>query len=106
MVFSTIIPVARASSSEEAILGGAAARRAAGALNVIDVVGQGDEQVKEELGAAVEHLLLHGSAALEGGAAADDEGEVVGPQLGVGLGGVGVGEAGRGQDDAAGDAGA
>ena len=92
--------------SEEAVLGSAAARGAPRALNIVDVVGQGDEQVEEELGATVEHLLLHGSAALEGGAAADDEGEVVSPQLGVRVGRVGVGEAGRGQDDAAGDAGA
>lgn len=91
---------------EEAVLGSAAARRAPRALNVVDVVGERDEQVKEELGAAVEHFLLHGSAALESGAAANDEGEVVSPQLRVRVGRVGVGEAGRGQDDAAGDAGA
>lgn len=70
------------------------------------MVGEGDKQVKEELGAAVEHLLLHGAAALKGGAAADDEGEVVGPQLRVRVGRVCVGEAGRGEDGAAGDAGA
>lgn len=70
------------------------------------MVAQSHEQVKEELAAAVVHLELHRAAALEGGAAADDEGEVVSPQLGVRVGRVGVGEAGRGQDDAAGDAGA
>ena len=91
---------------EEAVLGGAAARRAPRALYVVDVVGERDKQIEEELGAAIEHLLLHGSAALEGGAAADDEGEVVSPQLRVRVGRVGVGEAGRGQDDATGDAGA
>ena len=72
--------------------------------HVVDVVAQGNKQVEEELGAAVEHLQLHGAAALEGGAAADDEGEVVGAQLGVGVGCVGVGVAGRRQDGAALDA--
>lgn len=92
--------------SKEAVLGGATARCAPWALNVVDMVGQGDKQVEKKLGAAVEHLLLHGSAALEGGAAANDEGEVVCSQLGVGIGRVGIGEAGRGEDDATGDAGA
>ena len=64
------------------------------------MVAQGDKQVKEELGAAVEHLELHGAAALESAAAADDEGEVVRSQLRVGVGGVGVSVAGRGQDRA------
>ena len=73
--------------------------------DVIDVVAQGDKQVKEELAAAVEHLELHGAAALEGAAAADDEGEVVRPQLGVRVGSVGVGVAGRGEDGAGLDAG-
>lgn len=59
------------------------------------MVAESDKQVEEELTAAVKHLHLHGAAALEGGAAADDEGEVVGAQLGVGVGGVCVGVAGR-----------
>lgn len=83
---------------EEAVLGRAAAGGAAGALDLVDVVAQGDEEVEEELGPAVEHLGLHGAAALEGGAAADDEGEVVGAQLGVGVGCVVVGVA-RGRED-------
>jgi hypothetical protein len=41
------------------------------------MVTKGDEQVEEKLGAAVEHLELHGAAALEGAAAANDEGEIV-----------------------------
>ena len=61
----------------------------------------GDEQVEEERSAAGLHLHLHGAAALEGAAAADDEGEVVGAELGVGRRGVVVGVAGRGQDGAA-----
>lgn len=47
--------------------------------NIVDVVAQRDEEVKEELTAAVVHLELHRPAALKGGAAADDEGQVVGP---------------------------
>lgn len=37
-----------------------------GGRNVVDVVAQGHEQIKEELAAPVEHLKLHGPAALEG----------------------------------------
>jgi hypothetical protein len=51
------------------------------------------------------HLHLHRAAALEGVAGADDEGEVVGSQLGVGGWGVGVSEASGGEDGAALDAG-
>lgn len=75
---------------EESILGRAAPRGAPGALDLVDVVAQSDEQVEEELRPAVEHLGLHGAAALEGGAAADDEGEVVVAQLGIRVGCVGV----------------
>lgn len=59
------------------------------------MVGEGDEEVKEELAASVEHLHLHGTATLEGRAAADDEGEVVCTQLGVIVRSVGVGVSGR-----------
>lgn len=69
--------------------------------NVIYMVAEGDEEVEEELAAAVVHLELHGAAALEGAAAADDEGKVVGTQLGVRVGGVGVGVAGGCEDGAA-----
>ena len=69
------------------------------------MVAQRNKEIKEKLRVAVEHLELHGPAALEGAAAADDEGEVVSPQLGVGVGSVGVGIASRGQDGAALDAG-
>lgn len=55
------------------------------------MVAEGDKQVKEELSAAVEHLELHGAAALERAPAADDEGEIVGAQLGVGVRSIGVG---------------
>ena len=49
--------------------------------DVVDVVAERDKQIKEELRLAVEHLELHGAAALEGAAAANDEGEIVRPQL-------------------------
>lgn len=64
------------------------------------MIAQSNKQVKEELGAAVEHLQLHGAAPLERAAAADDEGEVVGAQLRVGVGRVCVGVAGRREDGA------
>lgn len=70
------------------------------ARDVINMVAQGNKQVEEELSIAVEHLELHSAATLESAAAADDEGEVMGPELGVGVGSVGVGVASRGQDGA------
>lgn len=79
--------------------------RRLGAGDVVDVVAERDEQVEEQLAAAVEHLELHGAAALEGGAAADDEREVVGTQLGVGVGRVGVGVPRRREDGGAWDPG-
>lgn len=54
------------------------------------MVAEGDKEVEEQLAASVEHLGLHGAAALESVAAADDECEEVGAQLGVVVGGVGV----------------
>lgn len=41
--------------------------------DVVDVIAQCDEEVEEELSAAIVHLQLHGAAALEGAAGADDE---------------------------------
>lgn len=73
--------------------------------DVVDMVAQGDEQVEEQLGAAVEHLELHGAAALERAPAPDDEGEVVRAQLRVGVGSVGVRIASRREDGAGLDAG-
>ena len=58
------------------------------------------EQIEEQRRPAPLHLHLHGAAALEGAAAADDEGEVVRAQLAVGGWRVGVGEA-RGRQDGA-----
>jgi len=52
------------------------------------VIAQGDKQVEKQLRPAVEHLQLHGAAALERAAAADDEGEIMGTQLGISVGGV------------------
>lgn len=54
------------------------------------MVAQGYEKVKEKLCAAVEHLQLHGTAAFEGAAGANDESQVVSPKLGVVVGRVGV----------------
>ena len=71
---------------------------------VVHVVDHGDEEVEEELAAGF-HLVLHRAAALEGVARADDEGEVVRPELGVAVGRVGVRIACRGQDGRALDAG-
>ena len=65
------------------------------------MVAERDEQVEEQLGAAVEHLQLHGAAALEGAATPDDESEVMCPQLGVCVGGVGIGVTRRCEDGAA-----
>lgn len=58
------------------------------------------EQIEEQRRLASLHLHLHRAAALERGAAADNESEIVGTQLAVGCGRVGVGEAGRGEDGA------
>lgn len=63
-----------------------------------------DEQIEPEAASiALLHLHLHGSAPLEDAARADDQGEVVGSQFAVALGGVGVGIAGRLQDGVAAD---
>ena len=64
------------------------------------MVAQGNKQVEKEIAATVKHLHLHGAAALERVAAADDEREVVSTKLGVGAGGVGIGVSGRSQDGA------
>lgn len=64
------------------------------------MVHHGDEQIEEERRAALLHLHLHRAAALERVAAADDEGEVMCPQLGVGGRCVRVGVAGRREDGA------
>lgn len=74
--------------------------------NVVNVVAEGDKEVEEQLAASVEHLGLHGAAALEGVAAADDEGQEVCAQLGVVVRGVGVSVAGRQEDCVACNAGA
>lgn len=58
------------------------------------MVAHGDEQVEEQR-ATVLHLGLHGAAPFECISAADDEGQVVCPQLGVVVGSVGVGIASR-----------
>ena len=47
---------------------------------VVNVVAERDEEVKEHLRAALLHLHLHRAAPLEGLAAADDEREIVGAE--------------------------
>ena len=69
------------------------------------MVAQGDKEIKKELGTSVVHLELHGAAALEGAAAADDEGEIVCPQFRVRVGRVCVGVSCRRENGAALDAG-
>lgn len=66
--------------------------------DVVEVVAHGHEQVEEELAAAALHLGLHGAAALERLAAADDEGEVVSAEPRVRVGRVVVGVLRRPQD--------
>jgi hypothetical protein len=68
------------------------------------MVAHGDEEVEEHLAAGL-HFHLHGAASLESRPAADDQGQVVGTQLGVGVGSVGVGVASAGEDGAALDGG-
>ena len=60
-----------------------------------------NKQIKKQLGAPIPHLKLHRPAALKCAPRADDERKVVCPQLGVCVGGVGVGVPGRGEDGAA-----
>jgi hypothetical protein len=67
------------------------------------VVDHGNEKVKEEF-TAIFHFALHGAAALERLAGADDESKVVRTELRVVVGRVCVGVTGRGQDGGALDA--
>ena len=64
------------------------------------MVAQRNEQVEEKLGPAVIHLQLHGAAAFERAAAADNKSEIVCPQLRICVGGVGIGIPGRREDRA------
>jgi hypothetical protein len=84
----------------EILDGGKARRYLRGTRDIVNVVAQGDEEVEEELGAAVEHLKLHGATSLECAAAAYDEGKIVGTKLGVGVGSISIGVSGRGKDGA------
>jgi hypothetical protein len=64
---------------------------------VIHVVHHGNKQVEEQL-AAVLHLLLHCATAFECVSRANDQSQIMGPQLGVVIGCVGVGKPGRGEN--------
>lgn len=83
----------------------ATGRSLLGTGHIVDMVAERDEQVEKQLTTAVTHLQLHRTAALERGAAANDEGQIVGAQLGVGVGGVSVGVPGGGKDGTALDTG-
>lgn len=74
--------------------------------DVVNVVAESNKEVKEELAASIEHLGLHGAAALEGIAAADDESEEVCTELGVVVGSVCVSVASRQENGVACNAGA
>ena len=67
---------------------------------VIHVVDHGDEQIEEEL-AAILHLVLHRTAALECVASADDEREIMCSKFRVAVRRVGIREASRRQDSGA-----
>lgn len=71
------------------------ARRLLG--QVVHVIDHGDEQVEEQL-AAMLHLILHGTAALECVSSANDKRKVVSPQLRVAVRCVRIGKACRRQD--------
>jgi len=75
------------------------------ASHIINVIAQRDEQVEEQLRTTCHHFHLHGATALESSSAADNECEVVGSQLRVGVRCIGVSVAGGGEDCAALDAG-
>lgn len=69
------------------------------------MIAQGYKEVKKELGAAIKHLELHRAAPFERAAAADDEGEIVGSQLGVRVRSVGIRVSRRCEDSTALDTG-
>lgn len=56
-----------------------------------------NKQIKEQFSSRL-HFHLHRATSLEGIAAADDESEVVGSELGVGVGSMGVGPTSRRQN--------
>jgi hypothetical protein len=59
--------------------------------NVVDMVAQCNEEVKEELTASSMHLKLHCAASLESAPAADDECEIVCSEFRVSVWCVGIG---------------
>jgi hypothetical protein len=63
------------------------------------VIAHGDEEIEEQ-SSAFFHLHLHGAAPLESVPAPNYESEVMGSQLGVIIGRMGVGISGRGEDGA------
>lgn len=65
------------------------------------MINQRNKKIKKQRCPSLLHLHLHRAATFERIATADDEREVVGTQLGVAGGRVGVGEAGGGEDGAA-----
>jgi hypothetical protein len=59
------------------------------------VIAQCNEQVEEQLAAAIVHLKLHRATPLEGAATANDQGKVVRTKLRICFWRVGVGVASR-----------
>jgi hypothetical protein len=61
------------------------------------MVAHRDEEVEEQFPALL-HFCLHSAAAFECISAADDEGEIVSTELGVGVGSVAISKAGGGEN--------
>ena len=73
--------------------------------NIVNMVAQCHKKIKEERCSTIEHLKLHGAAALESATRANDQGKIVCTQLGVSVWSVGIGIPSRSQDSAALDTG-
>lgn len=68
--------------------------------NIVNVVAKSNKEIKEELGSAVVHLELHGTAPLEGAARANDKRKIVSAEFRVSVWRVVVSISRRGQDGA------
>jgi len=84
--------------------GYALARRPCDGADVVHVVAHSHEQIEKQFSAHF-HLHLHGAASLKGRSTPNDESQVMCPQLGVIVWGVGVSVPGAGEDGATLDAG-
>jgi hypothetical protein len=59
--------------------------------NIINVIAQSNEEIKEQLRASVLHFQLHCATSFKCVARTDYESEVVSTELGVGVGSVSIG---------------